>query len=123
MKPLAIAVVLMCVVGNAGAQSETPAPNRYAGQLESDIQSDKAIRELYAQFTAAWNKHDVPAMAGMWVEDGDQVDPDGHVAKGRAEVTQLLTAQHNSVSSCVTSARTLATCPSGSTWSPSSTHI
>jgi uncharacterized protein (TIGR02246 family) len=64
---------------------------------KSDIENDAAIRKLYAEFQAAWNRHDVPAMASMWVEDGDHVEPDGRVAKSRTDIEKLLTRQHMSV--------------------------
>lgn len=96
MRQLTI-VAFVCVAAYAAAAAGNPTPSSDAGKLKSDIVNEQAIRKIYEQFTAAWNKHDVQAMAGMWVEDGDHVEPDGHVAKGRAEVAELLKQQHDGV--------------------------
>jgi uncharacterized protein (TIGR02246 family) len=96
MRQLMIVAALVCVAWSARA-AENPVPKSDAGKLKSDIVNEAAVRTLYEQFVAAWNKHDVPTMAGMWAEDGDDVEPDGHVAKGRAEVTELLKREHGSV--------------------------
>jgi uncharacterized protein (TIGR02246 family) len=67
------------------------------GGTTSDVKSEKAIRDLYADFAGDWNKHDVAKLAARWAIDGDHVEPDGTVAKGRDQVTALLTKQHASV--------------------------
>lgn len=95
MRQLLIMVAVACVAATAVAQN--PAPKSDAGKLKSDVMNEEAIRKLYDQFIAAWNKHDAKGMAAMWVEDGDEVEPDGHVAKGRAELTKMLGMQHESV--------------------------
>jgi uncharacterized protein (TIGR02246 family) len=95
MKQLVIAV-LLCLAARAFA-ADSPAPMGDAGRLKSDIVNEAAIRKLYEQFVTAWNKHDVAAMADNWVEDGDHVEPDGHVAKMRGQVAELLKQEHSSV--------------------------
>lgn len=50
---------------------------------------DAAIRKVHADFAGAWNRHDATALAGGWSEDGDLINPEGRVAKGRAEVQKL----------------------------------
>lgn len=95
MRHLLVVAVLACVAVTAAAQ--TPPAKSDAGRLKSDVVNEEAIRKEYAAFTAAWNKHDAKAMAAMWVEDGDHVEPDGHVAKGRTEIEKLFAVQHNSV--------------------------
>jgi uncharacterized protein (TIGR02246 family) len=89
---LAVAVLALACgsTGSALAKSNE-------GSIRSDLVNEGAIRELYSKFTAAWNKHDVKAMAAMWAIDGDHVEPDGRVAKGREAVTKLLAAQHTTV--------------------------
>jgi uncharacterized protein (TIGR02246 family) len=67
------------------------------GGTKADVESTKAIRSLYTDFVIQWNKHEVDKMAARWAVDGDHVEPDGTVAKGRDEVTKLLTAQHTGV--------------------------
>ena len=96
MRTLVIAVAVLGVVCFAGA-AENPAPKTDAGKLKSDIVNEEAIRKLYEQFTAAWNKHDVAAMTSQWAEDGDHVEPDGQVAKGRDQVAALFTKEHASI--------------------------
>jgi uncharacterized protein (TIGR02246 family) len=95
MRQLPIVAALICVV--AGGAVAAPTPRSDAGRLRSDIENEEVIRKLYEQFIAAWNRHDIPAMASMWVEDGDHVEPDGHIAKGRHEIQKLFKMQHDSV--------------------------
>lgn len=95
MRQLLIVVALACAAATTVAQGA--APKSDAGKLKSDVMNEAAIRTLYEQFVAAWNKHDPKALAAMWVEDGDDVEPDGHVAKGRDEVQKLFAAEHQSV--------------------------
>ena len=82
------AVTLLAAV--AHAQSNV-------GGLKSDLASEEAVRALYKEFNAAWNRHDVPAMGRMWALDGDHQEPDGHTAKGRTAVQSLIQRQHDSV--------------------------
>jgi len=105
MRQLLIIVALACAAAAAAAQ--TPAAKSDAGRLKSDVVNEEAIRKLYAQFVAAWNKHDVKAMSAMWVEDGDDVEPDGTTAKGRGEVEKLFTMEHSSVMKKTTLALTV----------------
>lgn len=67
------------------------------GGTSADVKSEKAIRALYADFSSDWNKHAVDKLAARWAIDGDHVEPDGTVAKGRDQITALLTRQHASV--------------------------
>ncbi|MFN2375199.1 MAG: SgcJ/EcaC family oxidoreductase [Candidatus Binatia bacterium] len=67
------------------------------GGTAADVKSEQAIRDLYTDFVKAWNAHDVATISKRWAIDGDHVEPDGQVAKGRDEVTALLTKQHNGV--------------------------
>jgi uncharacterized protein (TIGR02246 family) len=95
MRQLLIVMAIACAAATASAQPA--APKSDAGRLKSDVKNEEAIRKTYDQYTAAWNKHDAKGMAAMWVEDGDEVEPDGHIAKGRAELEKMLTMQHGSV--------------------------
>jgi len=56
------------------------------GGIASDIANEKAVRTLYDQFVAAWNRHDYMALASMWAIDGDHMEPDGTLAKGREAI-------------------------------------
>ena len=87
MKQILIAIaVVWAVVGVAAAQQGATKPRPGAGGPRTDLANDEKIRQLYAEFTAAWNAHDAKKMASFWALDGDTIEPDGMVAKGRAEV-------------------------------------
>ena len=64
------------------------------GGTKADVESEKSIRKIYSEFEAAWNAHDHAKLSMMWSVDGDHVEPDGTVAKGRPEVAALLAKQH-----------------------------
>ncbi|MEO8602402.1 MAG: SgcJ/EcaC family oxidoreductase [bacterium] len=86
-KVLLVAAVLGAVAGGAAlAQTNTPRAHPGAGGPRTDLVNDAAIRNLYVEFTAAWNAHDAKKMASYWTLDGDVTEPDGMVAKGRDEV-------------------------------------
>lgn len=55
---------------------------------------EEAVKKTIDTFVAAWNKHDSQAMAAVWAEDGDLINPFGEVAKGRAEVERVLQKEH-----------------------------
>lgn len=97
MRQLLIVAALTCVVGYAVTASAGPTPKSDFGKLKSDVANEEVIRTLYAGFTDEWNKHDVRAMADRWLEDGDHIEPDGHVAKGRPEVYKLFKLEHDTV--------------------------
>lgn len=67
------------------------------GGAKSDLAEEAAIRKLYAQYTAAFNKHDPKAASAFWAVDGDYMEPDGRHAKGRDEVEKLFTQEHQTV--------------------------
>jgi uncharacterized protein (TIGR02246 family) len=56
--------------------------------------SEAAIRATDQAFAAAWNHHDVKAMAATWSQDGDLVNPFGRAAKGRANIETLIGDEH-----------------------------
>ncbi len=95
------AVVMLASLGVAlclpalPAGAETVKSN--IASIRPDQVNEAAIRKLYADFTAAWNRHDVAAMASMWTIDGDHLEPDGHMAKGREAIQALLDHQHKTV--------------------------
>ncbi|MFN8641662.1 MAG: SgcJ/EcaC family oxidoreductase [Candidatus Binatia bacterium] len=78
--------VLLMVAGSVQAQPGTPRPHPGAGGPRMDQIHDKEIRQLFADFAAAWNAHDPRKMASFWTLDGDTIEPDGMSAKGRDEV-------------------------------------
>jgi uncharacterized protein (TIGR02246 family) len=102
MKQVLLVAAMLCLAAGA-VQAQAPAAKARpgAGGPSTDLASDAAIRKLYEDFTAAWNRHDPKAMASFWALDGDTTEPDGMTAKGRDEVekhfaTEQSTAMKNS---------------------------
>ena len=56
---------------------------------------EQAIQKNLTEFATAWNAHDATKMAAIWAEDGTVVNPVGRWAKGRTQVQQLFTEEHN----------------------------
>ena len=96
-KSFLLSLGFLVSVGFAPALETSAHAFGLGGGTSADVKSTQAIRDLYGNFVKAWNKHDVAAMSSRWAIDGDQVEPDGQVAKGRDEVAALLTRQHNGV--------------------------
>lgn len=65
--------------------------------LTAASEDESAVRQQCANFVAAWNKHDPKAMAAIWADDGDVINPFGRIASGRAEIEKLFTDEHNTV--------------------------
>ena len=86
-------VVWVCVLLYVSAAQAAPLSN--LGGAATDLENEKAIRKLYAEFTATWNRHDAPALAAMWAIDGDHLEPDGTRVKGRKAVLELMKRQHD----------------------------
>jgi len=63
---------------------------------QEDRADAEGLRALTAAFSAAWEAHDPDALAGLWVPDGDLVDPMGQTARGRVEVSRLFREEHAS---------------------------
>jgi uncharacterized protein (TIGR02246 family) len=96
-KSILASLGLLLAVGAPMAVATNAHAFGLGGGTAADVKSTKEIRDLYEEFVKAWNKHDVKTMASRWAIDGDQMEPDGTRAKGRDEVTELLTKQHGSV--------------------------
>lgn len=111
---LLVALVLATVVSASAATTqngEQGKPNeiRAVGGPKSDLENEAAIRKLYAQYTAGWNQHDPKVMASFWRLDGDYMEPDGHHAKGQADVAKLFTLEQQTVFKDSTLALTIET--------------
>jgi uncharacterized protein (TIGR02246 family) len=63
----------------AGAPAAPPAGS------EGD---DREIRQLAPKFENAWRLQDAWEIAGLWIEDGDMLHPDGSVERGRQSIAQ-----------------------------------
>jgi uncharacterized protein (TIGR02246 family) len=70
----------------------------------ADMKADEtAIHKRFDEWVAAWNKHDPKLLASFWVENGDAINPQGRVAKGRAAVEQLFVDEHTGAGRMATS--------------------
>ncbi len=69
-----------------------PAALRAQGGSPAD---QKAIRDIEAQWEAAWNRHDVAAMARNYAPDSDAINLAGEWFKGRAAFVKSLEELHS----------------------------
>jgi uncharacterized protein (TIGR02246 family) len=58
--------------------------------------ANSGIKKTVDEFAANWNKHDPVAMANEWTQDGDLINPQGRIARGRDQVAQLFSDEHTS---------------------------
>jgi len=56
---------------------------------------EKAIRDIEARWEAAWNRHDVAAMAGTYAPDSDAINLAGEWFKGRDAFEKSLEELHS----------------------------
>ena len=67
-----------------GGPAADQAPARAAGDRGGERKADEdAIRKLSAELTAALEKGDAKAVAGLWTEEGEYVADDGTTVRGR----------------------------------------
>lgn len=85
-----MAALLCALPAQAGRMSNV-------GGAATDLENEKIIRKLYADYTTAWNEHDVSALAKMWALDGDLLEPDGTSVKGRSAIADHYQEQHGAV--------------------------
>ena len=52
-------------------------------------EKDQAINKLVTDFSQAWTKADAKAMAALWTEDADLINPMNVRANGRAEIEKI----------------------------------
>ena len=67
------------------------------GGIRSDIINEEAVRSLYAEFSAAWNRHDPDGLVALYTIDGDHVEPDGRRVSGQQDLVALFKKQHDSI--------------------------
>src|SRR5688500_6010127 len=65
-----------------------------AGGVRAADDDIAGVKKQCAAFVDAWNAHDPKAMAALFAEDGDAINPHGRVATGRAEVEKMFTDEH-----------------------------
>ena len=114
MRKVLLLALVLAMAAPALAQSPAttgakPKEITALGGPQSDLENEAAIRKLYAQYTAAWNRHDAAAMASLWTLDGDYMEPDGRHARGQAEVEKLFAQEQQTVFKESTLALTIET--------------
>jgi uncharacterized protein (TIGR02246 family) len=97
LKSIVLSVGFLVAAGIAPSLVPDARAFGLGGGTSADVKSEKAIREVYGDFAGDWNRHEVTKLSARWAIDGDHVEPDGTVAKGRDQVTALLTKQHAGV--------------------------
>jgi uncharacterized protein (TIGR02246 family) len=72
MRPMTTLLILMATSSAA-----------FAGSAED------AVLKVHDDLAASWNKNDYKAMAALFADDADLINPLGRVAKGKAEIEKL----------------------------------
>jgi uncharacterized protein (TIGR02246 family) len=82
----------------AGLRAQPPkqepvkaATNKLSGE------DDRAVRKVVAEFEAAWNAHDMEALAKLFREDAEWVNKVGMHWRGRDEIMVAHTAFHRTI--------------------------
>jgi uncharacterized protein (TIGR02246 family) len=57
---------------------------------------EEAIRNRVEEFVSSWNRHDSRAMARLYSEEGDLLNPFGRAAKSRSQIEELFRDEHSS---------------------------
>jgi uncharacterized protein (TIGR02246 family) len=68
-----------------------------AGAIASQASDERAIRQIFADFNAALNRHDAQAMASMCTEDADYLVIPGNDLVGRVAIEQYLRPLFNGI--------------------------
>jgi uncharacterized protein (TIGR02246 family) len=76
---LALVTALVLPAPASGAEDETP-----------------LVRKQCESFVAAWNAHDAKAMAAIFTDDADMIDPMGVKHTGRADIEKAFASDHGS---------------------------
>ena len=97
MRPLRImGATACCLVLLLAAQHRGWTASNEGG-ISTDLKNEKLVRQVYGELIDAWNRHDVAAISKLWAIDGDHLEPDGTLAKGRDAVTKRFRRQHDTV--------------------------
>jgi uncharacterized protein (TIGR02246 family) len=80
MRPLMVTMTTILMATSSAA---------FAGGAED------AILKVHEEFAANWDKDDYKAMASMFADDADLINPLGRVAKGKAEIEALYKDEHS----------------------------
>jgi len=58
---------------------------------------DRGLLGVGMAFADAWNRHDPKALAALWTQTGDFVNPFGRMGKGPAEIEAIFAEEHATV--------------------------
>ena len=61
---------------------------------KTSTRDEEAIRSRTNEFVAAWNQHNPQAMAKVYQDGADMINPFGRVAKSRSEIEKLFKEEH-----------------------------
>ena len=61
---------------------------------KSGPREEEVIRHRFDEFAAAWNRHDPHAMASLYTDDADLINPSGRAAKSRTEIEKMFKDEH-----------------------------
>jgi uncharacterized protein (TIGR02246 family) len=78
------AIASMCAAALAVSGAARAEPD-----TKSNAADEKAVGKIASDWTEAWNRHDAAAMAGVFADRGDLINPMGKVAKGHDEILKL----------------------------------
>jgi uncharacterized protein (TIGR02246 family) len=84
MQVLAGGLIAALAIGVLFAR-DNPPPKAVAANPGREADAE-AIRASARDFASAFNKHDAKAVADQWTEQGECVDADGELVRGRADV-------------------------------------
>jgi uncharacterized protein (TIGR02246 family) len=59
-------------------------------QMQGTPQDEQAIRNVATEFVNAWNRNDAKGIAACFTNDGDLINPQGRIGRGRQEVERLV---------------------------------
>jgi len=55
------------------------------------------LQQWADKFVAGWNRNDARALASLWADDGDLINPFGRRATGREAIERLLQSEHTAL--------------------------
>lgn len=64
------------------------------GPAAAENPDDAATKAVFAQFSAAWNKHDAAAITALFSEDAVKVEPHGTIVRSRAKIGEGYRGAH-----------------------------
>jgi uncharacterized protein (TIGR02246 family) len=96
-RTIKLGVVAALLILTPISQIRAQEPENRAGFLKYDIEQEAVIRKQFADFNAAWNRHDVKAMMSIFALDADHIDPDLRMVRGRDQIEKLFEAEHGTV--------------------------